>query len=799
MDVNGTRFHLLLGSRDWLPRLAAATSLGDEHPAWDERTQQVTLRRELFRFPPRASERDFVPADRRGAARDRFGHFYWIGPDRRSIRYRPRTDTASAVFWTVEQLVVEKERPCSSPGVFVTCAPPPLPALPTLSGLAVTERHYLVVGTLEPSGLLIFDLHGGGPPVWLLWPETVPFAPFDLAATPDGGLWVLDRAASGDAARLWRLDCDLRVVRATDEIDLVPGLLPDAFRPVDPPPAPDCTGPSRTFPTGIALDIASPPVPTTGDVLAVVSLTDCTALVMEVDAGLGDTRLHRWTLTEWRGGSPPVQGAETLGGPASLAQALSLLLEESASIVGHDMTFIPAPASPPGIVAGKLYVADRAGNQSFEFSLSTGIRGTTEAAALELEALASYFPMRQWMGKALLSGADCEAYYDIGDGWLPLTELPRPRYATTAFLDGIVFDGKEPACVWHRLMLDACIPPGDLVAVDSRTADDTDDLAGAPWRTEPPLRLRTEGSELPWLRELQGREAPAPGVGTWELLFQQAVGRYVELRLRLYGSGRSSPKIRALRAHYPRFSYATYLPDVYREDATSASFIDRFLANFEGLLTELEGRIASAEVLFDSRTAPREALDFLAEWLGATLDPDWDDVRRRLFIANAVEMYRRRGTRRGLLAAVRLSIDECPSDDQLFADDREGGPFGYRISEAFARGEPAGAHRFTVLVPVGLSALPHDRQRLREVVGAVVTRERPAHAAFDVQLYWALFRVGAARVGQDTALGEGSRFSALVLGAGYLGQSLVGGTHPWDVRDRRVLGRDREGFPPRLG
>jgi hypothetical protein len=81
----------------------------------------------------------------------------------------------------------------------------------------------------------------------------------------------------------------------------------------------------------------------------------------------------------------------------------------------------------------------------------------------------------------------------------------------------------------------------------------------------------------------------------------------------------------------------------------------------------------------------------------------------------------------------------------------------------------------------------------------VVERERPAHAAFDVQLYWALFRVGNARVGHDTALGEGSRFSALVLGSGYLGEALLAERHPWAVDDRRVVGRDREGFPPPLG
>jgi phage tail-like protein len=798
VDVNGTLHHLLLGARDWVPRLADATSAGDERVFWDGDGKHVTLRRELFRFPQRQAETPFAVTDRRGSARDRFGHFYWIAPDRRSIRYRPKHDSASAEFWAAAQLMPPSENARQSPGLFVTCAPPPLPQLPLLSGLAVTERHFLVAGTLQPSGLLIFDLHGGGPPIWQRWPAAVPFAPFDLAAAPDGGVWVLDRPETGEA-RLWRLDRDLRVVRATGEIALAPPPAPDAFQPVDPAPPADCVPPSRTFPTGIALSIASPPVPVDGDVIAVVALPDCTALVMEVDAIAGDTRLHRWTLTSWQGGSPPTVGAEPVGPPVSLADALSLLLGEPTPIAGHDLAFVPAQSSSPGVIAGTVFVGDVAGNQSFAFAISTGVTGTPEANAIAITALPGYFPMRRWAGKALVSGHDGEAYYDLADAWLPLTELPRPRYVASGMLDRLIFDGKTPGCVWHRLMLDACIPPGDRIDVHTRSADDEDELADATWRVEPALRLRPGGSELPWQRERQGADSAPPGAGTWELLFQRAVGRYVEIRLVLRGSGRSTPKIRALRAYYPRFSYTTYLPDVYRDDAASASFVDRFLANFEGLLTELEGRIASAQVLFDHATAPAAALDWLAGWLGAVLDPEWDDSRRRLFIDNAVALYRARGTRRGLLAAVRVALDACPSREHLFADDRDGGPFGFRISEAFSRGDAAGAHRFTMLAPVSLSTTPVDRVRLRDRVTAVVDRERPAHAAFDVQLYWALFRVGAARLGQDTALGEGSRYSALVLDAGYLGESVLAERHPWDVGDRRVVGRDREGFTPPLG
>ena len=136
-------------------------------------------------------------------------------------------------------------------------------------------------------------------------------------------------------------------------------------------------------------------------------------------------------------------GRRATGGSASLADQLSLLLGEPTPIVGHDMAFAPAPSSPPGLVTGVLFVSDIVGNQSFAFSLSTGIRGTTEAASLDIEALASYYPMRQWAGKALISGIDGEAYYDLGDGWLPLTELPRPRYVPTGVIDRLIFDGRS--------------------------------------------------------------------------------------------------------------------------------------------------------------------------------------------------------------------------------------------------------------------------------------------------------------------------------------------------------------------
>jgi phage tail-like protein len=148
------------------------------------------------------------------------------------------------------------------------------------------------------------------------------------------------------------------------------------------------------------------------------------------------------------------------------------------------------------------------------------------------------------------------------------------------------------------------------------------------------------------------------------LLFQDARGRFLQLKLTLRGNGQATPRLRALRAYYPRFSYLQeYLPAVYREDSESASFLDRFLANPEGFLTALEDKIASVQMLFDYRSAPAEALGWLAGWFGVTLDPVWSEAKERVFIQHAMEFFQYRGTIRGIQMALRLALEDQPGSE----------------------------------------------------------------------------------------------------------------------------------------
>ena len=71
-----------------------------------------------------------------------------------------------------------------------------------------------------------------------------------------------------------------------------------------------------------------------------------------------------------------------------------------------------------------------------------------------------------------------------------------------------------------------------------------------------------------------------------------------------------------------------------------------------------------------------------------------------------------------------------------------------------------------------------DYARVVDHTRRVVELEKPAHTSFDIQPYWALFRVGQARVGLDSALSEGSRSEALWTWL-RVGSAQIGATRIW--------------------
>jgi phage tail-like protein len=638
MDANQTRFHLLFGKADW----AGCKDTGGAATAWDEKQQEVSLQPKLFQFvapsghvKPNLGSPEGTDSDRRGADRDRFGNWYFISADQLQIMVYSAGCQETTHFWSTSD---SGPGGCLLDGIFQPAESQRICPPATLSGLAVTEDHYLVVGTLWPAGLLIFDLHAGGPPAqWLLWPAKIPFAPFDMASRPGGGVWILDRVNK----RYWGLDRHFRVL-VEDQAKPEPTPI-DLFQPIS-CQVKHCTI-RKSLPEGVLLDQVSP---LDGlDPISIEALPDGKVLILGAYQEELFSRVFVYR-SEMMVGNPVL--------PDSMRDLLEDPLRNEFTLRAYDFAFVSQPDPQDPTALGFLYFVAEAGTQSFSFKVR--LRGDQ----LALEPLPDYLPMRLFTGMGLVN-AGGQPFYDSSGRWVPLISQARSRYDPVATLWTPVFDGRDPQCVWHRLLLDACIPPETEVEVWSRAADDLQTLSSEDWSAEPSLYRRTTGSELPFVPP-----PTVPNRGTFELLFQKAKGRYLQLQLQLTGNGNSTPRLRALRLYYPRFSYLSrYLPAVYQQDAVAASFLDRFLANIEGTNTAIEDRIAAVQMLFDVRSAPADTLEWLASWFGIALDPAWDEWRQRLFIGHAMDFFQWRGTARGLQMALRLVFEPNP-DENIFAE-----------------------------------------------------------------------------------------------------------------------------------
>lgn len=278
-----------------------------------------------------------------------------------------------------------------------------------------------------------------------------------------------------------------------------------------------------------------------------------------------------------------------------------------------------------------------------------------------------------------------------------LVPLAWRGFAATGAAQGRPVDSGTPDLVWHRLYMEAVIPPGCAVLVELAAGDEAEALddPATPPRWSPhafgdasalaALDLPTlppdlphaawcpQASELPHHASLLDCAPQAGRVGLFGVLVQRAGmqlrevrGRHLRLRLTLVGNGRASPQVAGLRAWGGRFSHVRrYLPELYRDDAvfdreatgraTRHDFLDRFAALFEGVLTPLEDRIADARILTSPASAPDDALDWLARWTGERFPARLPRERRRAWLQQAPALRSERGTLAGLRRALDIA------------------------------------------------------------------------------------------------------------------------------------------------
>lgn len=683
-DANNSGFRHLLNKADWRLSTDAESSL-----VWDGRDGTLHLSEELFVFSAPQGSATQSLVDRRAAARDQYGYSYWINATRDAV-IRAEGNNPGELWWrpgdtdSADTDTADIGKVSLEDGGFEPVEPASADAVWEITSLCITSEHYLVLGLTQPEAkLLILDLHAGANPLTLTWPAEVNLQPAYLAAAAEGGFFLLDTGSK--PGRVWAINRSFQLC--------------DQFK--------DAGGEALLLSPAQVSDFGA--LQSDGDI--VYSETSEQRLVAPLDLSLAEYPVHEpiglqvmadnsvLVLDQGAACQMNVDDAGSLihlfiaDGRQQVAQldaqAVGVRMDDASGLCAHDFVHVDEAEG-----MGAFFVLGPWGNQIFLF------RQDPMAQEFRLVLEPEYYPLLGFDGKALTKGDD-RLWFSHQGRWLPVVEQKRPRFADQGQVESRIMDSGLYDCVWHRLIMDAWIPPNTSVQIEARAADREEDMEAMEWVGQPAPVQRAIGAEIPWHRPY-GSE-PCEGAGSWDLLFQDdpqlnhpgggysgqsaggggTRGRFLQLRVTLSGNQRATPRLSSLRAWTPRFSYLNeYLPALYRQDPVSASFLDRYLSNIEGLLTTWEDRIAMAQLLMDARSAPADYLPWLANWLGVALDPLWDESRRRLFLRHAASLFRQRGTVAGMVRLIRLSIDECP-DDSLFEADVVSGVQPVRVVESF--------------------------------------------------------------------------------------------------------------------
>jgi phage tail-like protein len=302
-------------------------------------------------------------------------------------------------------------------------------------------------------------------------------------------------------------------------------------------------------------------------------------------------------------------------------------------------------------------------------------------------------------------GFDAPTWYASAAGgaaMYPLVPLSLNSFAGFGEIDDkapLTIDGGSAQTVWHRLYLEAILPPRCGVTVLLAASNNPSDFTGGtgaaavewyphvfgsassalPSATETPQAMWVStASEVAFAKPLLSGTPLKDRQGLFMTLIQRGgpkgtavrnlTGRYLGIRVQLKGDRRSTPEIAALRVYSPRFSYVNhYLPELYREnkfgadadvkgESTRRDFFERFVNIFEAQMTRIEDRVAGAYLLTRPESTPDSALDWLGGWIGVE-SANYPSDRKRAHVLAAASLHKKRGTVKGITEALNVATN----------------------------------------------------------------------------------------------------------------------------------------------
>jgi len=187
-----------------------------------------------------------------------------------------------------------------------------------------------------------------------------------------------------------------------------------------------------------------------------------------------------------------------------------------------------------------------------------------------------------------------------------------------------------------------------------------------------------------------------------------------------------------------RRGYLEHLPAIYRRsDAVGRNLVRDLCFVFEHMFDSIERNLTDGWRFYDPHVAPMEFLDWLSGWTAFTLDLDWPEAQKRALVKRAVDLYRIRGTKRGLTLFLKLFTGHEPEIRENewpfigFRVEGEGAEEGARIALDSVVLPPMDlAHCFVVRMPIRFDDVtPEMVIRIHHIIQL----EKPAHTHYYLQ------------------------------------------------------------------
>jgi len=198
-----------------------------------------------------------------------------------------------------------------------------------------------------------------------------------------------------------------------------------------------------------------------------------------------------------------------------------------------------------------------------------------------------------------------------------------------------------------------------------------------------------------------------------------------------------------VKLRHPLSDYEAYLPSIYSDELTAlqeaspdeqgAPFFRRYLRGFDDAAVPMRETLDNLHRFFDAYQTPPDFLPWLATWVGIVLDDNWPEMKRRRLVREAVELYRWRGTRRGLARYLEIYAGVRPEiNDKPFRGMR----LGPQTRLGVDLSDPSRLHENTVLgdVPdhsfVVTIAVPDPAAVNEQTIRDIIEVQKPAHTAY---------------------------------------------------------------------